>query len=94
MLNGADNRIVITGFSRDDGSVQVDYSDNGKGLDAESREKIFEPFYTTARSEGGTGLGMSIVYNLIVQSLKGQIELYCRGTTGSVFAIASVHFQS
>ncbi len=73
--NSGPNRIFITGFCHADGSVQVDYSDNGKGLDAESREKIFEPFYTTARSEGGTGLGMSIVYNLIVQSLKGQIEL-------------------
>ena len=73
--NDKHNQILISGFSHEDGTVQIDYSDNGKGLDTESREKIFEPFYTTARSEGGTGLGMSIVYNLIVQSLKGQIEL-------------------
>ncbi|WP_261841166.1 sensor histidine kinase [Aliamphritea ceti] len=78
------NHILITGFSHDDGTVQIDYSDNGKGLDTESREKIFEPFYTTARNKGGTGLGMSIVFNLIVQSLKGQIELL-PGDTGVSF---------
>ncbi|WP_271270439.1 sensor histidine kinase [Aliamphritea hakodatensis] len=88
----ADNRILITGFSREDGSVQIDYSDNGKGLNAESREKIFEPFYTTARSEGGTGLGMSIVYNLIVQSLKGQIELL-PGDSGVSFCYRFSSFQ-
>ncbi|WP_315979917.1 HAMP domain-containing sensor histidine kinase [Aliamphritea spongicola] len=43
-VNGEDNRILITGFSREDGSVQVDYSDNGKGLDAESREKSLNLF--------------------------------------------------
>ncbi|MDO6444921.1 HAMP domain-containing sensor histidine kinase [Colwellia sp. 1_MG-2023] len=62
--------------------VSIKYSDNGKGIKKENIEHIFEPFFTTKRGKGGTGLGMHIVYNLVTQSLKGQIHYnpdYCVG---------------
>ena len=56
------------------------YHDNGKGLSQEQLTRIFDPFYTTNRGSGGTGLGMHIVFNLITQKLAGQIE--CTSTLG------------
>ena len=50
------------------------YRDNGPGLNEESRRLIFEPFYTTRRSSGGTGLGMHLVYNAVTQTLRGDIR--------------------
>lgn len=63
-------------------SVNIIYSDDGKGIEKENIEHVFEPFFTTKRGQGGTGLGMHIVYNLVTQSLKGQIAYnndYCKG---------------
>ncbi|NQY89951.1 MAG: hypothetical protein HRT51_19855 [Colwellia sp.] len=51
------------------------YGDDGCSLDEESQARLFEPFYTTKRGEGGSGLGAHIVYNLVTQRLKGSIEL-------------------
>jgi len=63
--------------SRADGSehmVYLTYRDNGHGMNDETMNNIFEPFYTTKRDDGGSGLGMHIVYNLVTQRLDGQIE--------------------
>lgn len=57
------------------------YIDNGKGMDHESSTKLFEPFYTTKRGRGGTGLGMHIVYNIVTQKLKGTI--ICTSSPGN-----------
>ncbi|MAD45871.1 MAG: hypothetical protein CMI02_06930 [Oceanospirillaceae bacterium] len=57
------------------GDIIIRYSDNGKGLSDEARHKIFEPFYTTKRGHGGTGLGMHLVYNIIHQRLNGDIQI-------------------
>jgi len=54
--------------------VCIDYQDDGVGLNSEQQEKVFEPFYTTVRGTGGSGLGMSISYNLVVNKLKGSID--------------------
>lgn len=64
------------------------YSDDGKGMTSEQEERIFEPFYTTYRSKGGTGLGMHIVYNLITSSLGGTIKCSSSLGQGTAFTIS------
>lgn len=69
-----------------DNEVSILYQDNGMGIDAEVQEHIFEPFFTTKRNEGGTGLGMHIVYNMVTQGLQGKISvLACE--TGAKFSL-------
>lgn len=57
-----------------DTSVIIIYKDDGIGMDEETQRRIYDPFFTTKRSEGGSGLGMNIVYNLVTSKLNGQIE--------------------
>ncbi len=61
-------------------------SDNGKGMDAETSKRIFEPFYTTKEVGKGTGLGMAIVYG-IVQQHKGYIAVNSKPGEGTSFSI-------
>lgn len=51
------------------------YQDNGKGVPMEFEKKIFDPFFTTKRGQGGSGLGLHIIYNLISLQLKGSLKL-------------------
>ena len=60
--------------SQTETGILFKYSDNGKGIEPEHIKKIFEPFFTTKRGQGGTGLGMHIVFNLVTITLGGQIE--------------------
>ena len=71
----------------DDTNVIIDFRDNGVGLTTQQRERVFEPFYTTARSTGGSGLGMSISYNLITSKLDGTFNCL-ESNTGAHFQIA------
>jgi len=60
------------------------YSDDGKGISEAHLSKIFEPFFTTKRNQGGSGLGMHIVYNLVTQRLGGKLDIESvigKGTT-------------
>ncbi len=67
--------------------ITLMYCDDGCSLDDESKAHLFEPFYTTKRGEGGSGLGAHIVYNLVTQRLKGNIELITKQAKGKSFNI-------
>lgn len=51
------------------------YEDNGKGITDSIEKRLFDPFFTTKRGQGGSGLGLNVVYNLITQKLKGTLEV-------------------
>ncbi len=99
ILNNLIMNSLIHGFQNmDEGLVHLDitrrkdeicmvYRDNGKGMTPGQREKVFDPFYTTMRGKGGTGLGMSIVFNLVTQTLKGAIQCDSEEGRGAVFTI-------
>ena len=61
-------------------SIAIKVTDNGKGMDAEVRDRIFEPFFTTSRSQGSTGLGLHIVFNIVTRTLQGTIS--CESSPG------------
>lgn len=59
----------------DQGKLELLYEDDGLGMSSETIKHIFDPFYTTRRSRGGSGLGMNIVFNLVTAKLKGKIRI-------------------
>ncbi len=70
----------------DKNNLNLEYSDNGKGISPGHIDKIFEPFFTTNKTIG-TGLGMHIVYNLVTQKLNGTIVCESRVNEGTRFKI-------
>ncbi|MGB3558561.1 MAG: AAA family ATPase [Geitlerinemataceae cyanobacterium] len=67
--------------------IVFEYSDDGQGIAKENFSKIFDPFFTTKRGQGGTGLGLHIVYNLVTQKLHGTIECESQVGMGTKFII-------
>lgn len=63
------------------------FSDDGRGMDDPTRERAFDPFFTTRRGSGGSGLGLNIVHNLVTQLLGGSIELTSSPGRGTRFTI-------
>ena len=54
--------------------VEIEYRDDGKGMNQETRVRIFEPFFTRHRSRGHSGMGMHIAYNLTANLLAGRMQ--------------------
>ncbi|MBU2870242.1 ATP-binding protein [Colwellia sp. E2M01] len=70
------------------GQLHINYRDDGVGIDNAMKIKIFDPFTTTKRGSGGSGLGMHLVYNLVTQALAGHIALEDDHTPGVSFDIS------
>lgn len=67
--------------------LKIIYEDDGKGILQENIQKIFEPFFTTNRQNGGTGLGLNVIYNIITNTLKGNIKCQSKENEGVIFII-------
>jgi PAS domain S-box-containing protein len=56
-------------------NVEIIFADNGCGMSLDVRRRAFDPFFTTRRDQGGTGLGLHIVYNIVTNRLGGRLDL-------------------
>jgi len=65
--------ILVREAGKDD--VEIIFSDNGCGMSLDVRRRAFDPFFTTRRDQGGTGLGLHIVYNIVTNRLGGRLDL-------------------
>jgi len=85
-------------FQNSGGNIEISYikkdtdiifsvSDNGAGIPADILPHIFDPFFTTKRGDGGTGLGLHIVYNIVAQKFRGKIDVTSTEGKGTVFFI-------
>lgn len=70
-----------------DHRIELRFSDNGRGIAPEHQQRVFEPFFTTRRGQGGTGLGLNIVYNLITQKLGGEVSVESALGKGTTFTL-------
>ncbi|HAT12593.1 MAG TPA: hypothetical protein DCS91_02395 [Microcoleaceae bacterium UBA11344] len=82
-----DEGVLTFDFQLDGELLVFQYADNGKGITPENLSKIFEPFFTTKRGQGGTGLGLHIIYNLVNQKLQGTIKCQSQLGQGTKFLI-------
>lgn len=80
-------QITISARLESSGAV-IEYADNGNGMSRQDLSRIYEPFFTTKRGRGGTGLGMHIVYNNVTQNLGGSITCASKPGRGTKFTIA------
>lgn len=90
LLHGFENRnsgeiVISTQLKGDKLSLKV--ADDGKGIAKAELEKVFDPFYTTKLGQGGSGLGLNIIFNIVQQVLGGTISVDSEVDGGTVFSI-------
>ncbi|SMC28068.1 PAS domain S-box-containing protein [Andreprevotia lacus DSM 23236] len=79
--------LAISVAARGHDHVVLEFADDGIGIPEGEQKRIFEPFFTTKRGRGGSGLGLSIVYNLVVAQLGGVMTVQSTPGKGTRFVL-------
>jgi signal transduction histidine kinase len=87
-LRDEENPTVTVSTARSPEGVQIRISDNGPGIPVEIREKIFEPFFTTKATGEGTGLGLSLSYDIVTKAHGGTMTAGATRQGGAEFLIS------
>jgi len=82
-----ENGTITIDAVSDENGVRIDYRDDGHGISSENLTRIYEPFFTTKRDEGGSGLGLQIVHHLVTKELEGKISVESEEGRGVHFTI-------
>jgi signal transduction histidine kinase len=85
--DGKGGTIRFEARARGADDIEIIFADDGAGMTPEVQRQAFNPFFTTRRGEGGTGLGLHIVYNLVTQQLGGRMMLDSKPGQGTTFRI-------
>lgn len=80
---------IMLQISEQDSNLVINYSDDGRGLDEGTLKRHFDAFFTTRRGKGGSGLGTHIMYNLVTQTLGGDIEAFSKPGEGLRYIITT-----
>lgn len=72
---------------REGTQIHLEFADDGVGMDAGQVARVFEPFYTTRRGQGGSGLGLYICYTIVTARLGGSIECHAQPQMGCRFDV-------
>jgi signal transduction histidine kinase len=84
---GQSGRMTVTVTEPAAGLVRIVFTDDGKGIAPNEVGRVFDPFFTTRRGQGSTGLGLHIVYNLVTGTLQGRIDVESEPNVGTRFII-------
>ena len=84
-MNGRGKLSVRSG--RNNGSIEIVFTDTGEGMTTEEIQHVFEPYYTTKAARAGTGLGLALSYN-IIRKHGGTIQVQSEKGKGSSFAVS------
>jgi PAS domain S-box-containing protein len=76
-------QIGVRAWSANPQQVITEVRDNGRGIHPDHLHRVFEPFFTTRMGQGGSGLGLHIVHNLVTHMLGGSIELHSQPGQGT-----------
>ena len=77
-------RVKVT-TRREPGSIEIKVSDNGNGIPSKLLDKIFQPFFTTKPTGQGTGLGLSLAYDIVTKGHGGDLKVETKEGEGSEF---------
>ncbi len=72
---GRERGEIVIEVKEVDGSLTILYTDNGVGIDPDHIDKIFNPYFTTKKHSGGSGIGLNIVYNLVTDTMGGKNQV-------------------
>ncbi|MCC7379561.1 MAG: GHKL domain-containing protein, partial [Chitinophagaceae bacterium] len=78
---------VIVSTKKENGNVLISVKDNGNGIPAAIKDKIFQPFFTTKPTGQGTGLGLSLGYDIITKGHGGQLKVETKESEFTKFVI-------
>ncbi|WP_281559816.1 HAMP domain-containing sensor histidine kinase [Thalassomonas sp. RHCl1] len=85
--NTENGKMSLKAYALGEDKVKLIYRDNGCGIEKGMVNRIFEPFYTTKLGKGGSGLGLNIVYNIIINVLAGEISVSSELGKGTTFTL-------
>ena len=85
-LNGVFEPLVNVSTKKENGNIVIKVKDNGNGIPQNIVDKIFQPFFTTKPTGQGTGLGLSLAYD-IIKAHGGEIKVETKEGEGSEFVI-------
>lgn len=86
-VNGQRGLIEVRARDINADEVQIEVRDNGVGIPADNLKRVFDPFFTTRLGQGGSGLGLHIVHNIVTGVLGGHVDVSSQPGAGTVFTL-------